>query len=70
VLAYSVYLLHGCLELPAQRLTLLIGARGAAVIIWGGLILLAACTYRFIEVPGRRAISRIHLPRSVPAYGA
>jgi peptidoglycan/LPS O-acetylase OafA/YrhL len=70
VLSYSIYLLHGFLELPAQRLTLLIGARGAAVIIWGGLILLAACTYRFIEVPGRRAISRIHLPRSVPAYGA
>jgi peptidoglycan/LPS O-acetylase OafA/YrhL len=70
VLSYSVYLLHGFVELPAQRLVPLIGGWPAAAFSWGGLILLAACTYRFIEVPGRRAISRISLPRSLPAYGA
>jgi peptidoglycan/LPS O-acetylase OafA/YrhL len=69
VLSYSIYLLHGFLEFPAQRLSTLINGWGAAVIAWGGLILLAAFTYRFIEVPGRRALSRISFARRTPAYG-
>jgi peptidoglycan/LPS O-acetylase OafA/YrhL len=64
VLSYASYLLHGFFQLPLQRLTPLIGGTSASIACWGALLLLADAAYRFIEMPGRRALRRLPL---VPA---